>query len=148
MDYEFRLKKIDSINKESLDISYLKDLKRTYSMYEIAIMTRSSPAHILGLKDRGSLKVGCIADISIYDPKKSIDQMFREASFVFKNGDEVVRDGKILKHKKTTTQCIKTTYEKTILKEIDKWIQKYYSLDLDQFRVDEDFFKVGNFKSH
>ena len=33
--------------------------------------------------------------------------MFREASYVFKDGDEVVRNGKVLKHKKTTTQCIK-----------------------------------------
>ena len=64
MDYEFRLQKIDSINKDSLDISYLKDLKRTYSIYEIAIMTRASPAKILGLEDRGSLKEGCIAAVS------------------------------------------------------------------------------------
>ena len=56
-------------------------------MYEIAIMTRASPAEILGLKDRGFLKEGCLADISIYDPKKTIDKMFREASYVFKDGD-------------------------------------------------------------
>ena len=49
--------------------SFLKDIK-TYSLYDIAIMTRSSPANILGLKDRGSLKPGCIADISVYDPKQ------------------------------------------------------------------------------
>ena len=148
MDYEFRLQKIQSINKDSLDFSYLKDLKRTYSMYEIAIMTRASPAEILGLKDRGSLKEGCLADISIYDPKKKIDKMFREASYVFKDGDEVVRNGKVLKHKKTTTQCINTTYDKSVLKEVDKWIKKYYSLELDQFRVDKEFFNVNNFKSH
>ena len=41
-------------------------------MYEIAIMTRSSPAKILGLEDRGSLKPGCIADISIYNPKSQL----------------------------------------------------------------------------
>ena len=58
MDYEFRLEKLNKINPKSLDISYLKDLKRTYSIYEIAIMTRSSPAEILGLNDRGSLKEG------------------------------------------------------------------------------------------
>ena len=55
-------------------------------MYDIAIMTRSSPGRILGLKDRGSLKEGSIADISVYDPIKSIDSMFRGAKYVFKNG--------------------------------------------------------------
>ena len=34
------------------------------------------------------------------------------------------------------------------LKEVDKWIKKYYSLELDQFRVDKEFFNVNNFKSH
>ena len=74
--------------------------------------------------------------------------MFREATYVFKDGDEVVRGGKVLKNKKTTTQCIKTSYEKSILKEVEKWIKGYYSLDLDQFRVDKDYFKIDNFKNH
>ena len=148
MDYEFRLEKFETINQQSLDLSYVKDIKRTYSMYEIAIMTRSSPARILGLEDRGSLKPGCIADISIYNPKKPIDEMFRSASYVFKNGDEIVRNGKIRKYKQTSTQCINTTYEKPILKEIEKWIKKYYSLSLEEFSVDKNFFKDENFKYH
>ena len=59
----------------------------------------------------------------------------------------VVRNGKVLKHKTTSTQCIKTTYDKSILKEVDKWIKRYYSLELDQFRVDQEFFNVNNFGS-
>ena len=39
-------------------------------------MTRAAPAKILGLDDRGSLRNGSVADISIYDPKKPIDKMF------------------------------------------------------------------------
>ena len=31
---------------------------------------------------------------------KNIDQMFRKAKYVFKNGDEIVKNGKILKYKK------------------------------------------------
>tara|TARA_B100000287_G_scaffold430113_1_gene484741 strand:- start:2025 stop:3665 length:1641 start_codon:yes stop_codon:yes gene_type:complete len=148
MDYEFRLEKLGKINKHSLDISYLKDLKRTYSFYEIAIMTRSSPAKILGLNDRGSLKEGCIADISVYNSNKPIDEMFRNALYVFKNGDEIVRNGKVLKYKSTSTQCININYEKSILKQIDKWIKKYYSLDMEQFSVDKNFFNKDNFKYH
>ena len=72
MDYDYRNENIDYLNKESVNISYLKDIKRTYSLYDIAIMTRSSPAKILGLNDRGSLKDGRIADIAIYDPRKKL----------------------------------------------------------------------------
>ena len=61
-------------------------------------MTRAAPARILGLKDRGSLKPGSVADISIYDPNKSIDDMFKAAEYVFKNGIEIVKKGKVLTH--------------------------------------------------
>ena len=60
MDYEFRMQQMSLINDDSIKYSFLKDIKRTYSLYDIAIMTRSSPANILGLKDRGSLKAGLL----------------------------------------------------------------------------------------
>ena len=47
MDYEFRMEQLSLINQESIKFSFLKDIKRTYSLYDIAIMTRSSPANIL-----------------------------------------------------------------------------------------------------
>jgi len=146
MDYEFRLEKISKINQESLKFSFLKDIKRTYSMYDIAIMTRSSPAKILGLKDRGSLRSGCIADISVYDPKKKIDQMFQSAKYVFKNGNEIVRNGKILKYFKSSTIAIDIKYEKSITKDLQNWINRFYSLDVDDFKVNTDFFRNNNFK--
>ena len=146
MDYEFRLEKMSEINQESLNFSFLKDIKRTYSMYDIAIMTRSSPAKILGLKDRGSLKDGCIADISIYDPKKSIDQMFKSAKYVFKNGSEIVRNGRILKFHKSSTIAVDIQYEKSITKDLQSWVNRFYSLDVDDFKVDTDFFRNNNFK--
>jgi formylmethanofuran dehydrogenase subunit A len=146
MDYEFRLEKMSEINQESLKFSFLKDIKRTYSMYDIAIMTRSSPAKILGLKDRGSLRSGCIADISVYDPKKKIDQMFQSAKYVFKNGNEIVRNGKILKYQKSSTIAVDIRYEKSITKELQSWINRFYSLDIDDFKVNTDFFRNSNFK--
>ena len=146
MDYEFRLEKISKINQESLKFSFLKDIKRTYSMYDIAIMTRSSPAKILGLKDRGSLRDGCIADISVYDPKKKIDQMFQSAKYVFKNGNEIVRNGKILKYHKSSTIAVDIRYEKSITKDLQSWVNRFYSLDVDDFKVNTDFFRNSNFK--
>ena len=70
MDPDFRASEFEKINVYAKDISDLKYLKRAYSMYEIAIMTRAAPAKILGLKDRGSLKDGSIADISVYELKQ------------------------------------------------------------------------------
>ena len=49
--------------------------------------------------------------------------MFRKAEYVFKNGEEIVKNGKVLNFKRTKTQCINVSYEKSILKEVDKWIK-------------------------
>ena len=70
-------------------------------------MTRSSPARILGLNDRGSLAPGCLADISIYNPKK-IDEMFRSAVYVFKNGDEIVKNGRVNNFKQSIYSMLNT----------------------------------------
>ncbi len=148
MDLEYRLMEIDKINKSSNKISYLKDIKRIYSMYEIAIMTRAAPAKLLGLKDRGSLKEGCIADISVYNPKKKIDKMFESAVFVFKNGENIVRNGKIIKFKQGRTQTLNITSNKSIRRDLQKWFDKFYSLDLDTFEIDKKFFGEKNFQTH
>jgi formylmethanofuran dehydrogenase subunit A len=109
-------------------------------------MTRAAPAKILGLNDKGSLKEGSNADIAIYDPKKPIDKMFSSAEYVFKNGIEIVREGQILRHLKTSTNCLKLNYDRNIHKKIQNWFNNYYSLRLDEFEIDENFFEDGNFR--
>ena len=39
MDYDFRMQQISLINQDSIKFSFLKDIKRTYSLNDIAIMT-------------------------------------------------------------------------------------------------------------
>ena len=148
MDKDYRNKKIENTNLSSRKYSNLQDLKRTYDLYEIAIMTRASPAILLGLKDRGSLRPGSIADISIYDPNKPIDKMFENAFLVFKEGEKIVKNGKIIKYKNGRTQSLKLDYDKSICGDLQKWFNQYYSLDLDTFNVDENFFREDNFNFH
>ena len=146
MDLDFRNSEIDKININAKEIGNIKSIKRTYNLYEIVIMTRAAPARILGLKDRGSLKPGSVADISVYDPNKSIDDMFRAAEYVFKNGNEIVKKGKVLHHMKTSTKCLNLKYDAKIHKKIKSWFNNYYSLNLDEFEVDESFFAENNFE--
>ena len=146
MDSDFRNSEIDKININAKEIGNIKSIKRTYNLYEIVIMTRAAPARILGLKDRGSLKPGSVADISIYDPNKSIDDMFRAAEYVFKNGNEIVKKGKVLSHMQTVTKCLNLKYDAKIHKKIKSWFNNYYSRSLNEFEVDESFFTENNFE--
>ncbi len=146
MDGDFRNSELNKINKSAREICNLKFINRTYSFYDLAIMTRAAPAKILGLSDRGSLKEGSIADIAIYDPKKPIDKMFKNAELVFKNGIEIVKKGKVQRHLKTKTNFLKLNYDKKIHSKIKDWLDNYYSLNLSEFEVEEKYFKENNFQ--
>ena len=83
------------LSKAALALSTLASIGREYTFEEIAVMTRAAPARLLGLKDRGHLGPGAIADVAVYRRDKSIAKMLGRAAFVFKNGDLVVKDGEI-----------------------------------------------------
>jgi len=74
MDKTFRNDAFDKLNLDAQAMSNLKSLEREYSLYEIATMTRSAPAKLIGLNDRGHLGVGAAADITVYT-----DQADKEA---------------------------------------------------------------------
>ena len=71
--------------------------------------------------------------------------MFKNAKYVFKNGDEIVNNGKVLKYKKTSTIAASIKYEKSIVKNVENWTNRFYSLDKEEFKVDENFFRQDNF---
>ena len=84
MNADYRAEVMSKLNQEALAMTMLPDLKREYTLHEIAIMTRSAAARLMGLYDRGSLAPGCIADIAVYTPQNDIRAMFANAHKVFK----------------------------------------------------------------
>ena len=79
------------------------------------------------------------------ESKKPYDQMFSKAKFVFKNGKKIIQDGKICNIIRGSTQSLKLNYDKKIRKNIKKWFDNYYSLDLETFEIDDNFFSENNF---
>lgn len=95
MDRDERARWMERLPKSALETTTLPDLRREYSLSEIAMMTRAAPARLLGLADRGHLGAGALADVAVYDDVPDRTAMFRAAHLVFKSGDLVVRDGKL-----------------------------------------------------
>lgn len=88
-DRTFRETALAEIHGEAAASSELKGMSRQYRIDEIATMTRSAPAAILGLSDRGRLAPGCLADVVIYREHENIEQMFAEPQYVFRRGSLV-----------------------------------------------------------
>ena len=139
MDKSFRNSILETLPKSIQDHTILKSLKREYSLNEISIMTRSAPAKILGLKNKGNFSVGSDADITIYDKNKNdIEEMFSHPSMVLKDGKIVVENGKIKKYIWGDTQTVKPEYDKSIEKNLKKFFDKYHTMKLENYIISND----------
>ena len=138
MDRSFRNDMLSTINKQAATVSILSSLDREYSLYEIAIMTRAAPARSLGLKNRGHLGAGAMADITIYDDIGNKEKMFSKPAYVFKDGELIVRNGKIVKVIKGNTHTLRPEYDKSIERSLKKYFDKYQTIKLGNFKIDDD----------
>jgi len=135
MDYEFRLECLSQLNPQSVEMSLLKELKKEFSLYDIAIMTRTAAAQMLGLKDRGHLNVGAMADIAVYRPQADKEAMFNHADFVFKNGELVIKNGEVQARKNGMTQIVQPHFESQIKRDVQTYYDQFYNLKLHNFQV-------------
>lgn len=96
MNKDYRNEIASGLNKQSRGACGLAGLEREYNLYEIAIITRAGTARALGLTDKGHLGPGAQADITIYHLQADHEAMFSTPAYVFKGGQLVVKDGKIV----------------------------------------------------
>ncbi len=138
MDRTFRNAKLSAINKDAAATSILASIDREYSLYEIAIMTRAAPARSLGLKNRGHLGPGAIADITVYTEHQNKEKMFATPEYVFKNGELIVKKGRLIKLVNGGTHTIRPEFDKSIERSLKRYFDKYQTVSLGNFKIDDD----------
>ena len=139
MDKSFRNDILNQLPKDILEHTILHTLNREYTLNEIAIMTRSAPAKILGLSKKGNFSHGSDADITIYDKnKKDPEDMFANPSMVLKDGKVVVENGKIKEYIWGKTQTVAPEYDKSIEKNLGKFFDKYHTMKLSNYIISDD----------
>jgi len=138
MDRSFRNDMLSTINKDAAAASVLGSIDREYSLYDIAIMTRAAPARSLGLKNRGHLGSGSIADITVYNDVKNREKMFEKPLYVFKDGELVAKNGKIVKVSTGGTHVLRPEYDKSIERSLKSYFDKYQTIKLGNFKIDDD----------
>ncbi len=128
MDRAYREEVLATVNPKVLQYSALADLKREYSLSEIAIITRAGPAKILGLKNKGHLGVGADADITVYSPDDNYELMFSLPYLVIKGGEVLVEDTEIRKSVVGKTICATPEYDHQRDSSIETWFDDHYSI--------------------
>ncbi len=147
MDRSFRNDMLATINKGAAAASILGSLDREYTLYEIATMTRAAPARSLGLKNRGHLGAGAAADITVYSDLKNREKMFEKPLYVFKDGELIVKNGKIIKVVNGSTHTLRPEFDRSIERSLKQYFDRYMTVKLDNFKIkDEEITDLGNGK--
>jgi formylmethanofuran dehydrogenase subunit A len=131
---------LSTIHPEAQKMTTLASIEREYTLQEIAIMTRAGAAKLIGLQNRGGLSAGNWADITIYTDNADRQKMFEKPDYVFKDGEVVVIDGKVVHTKWGTTHIVKPDYDKSIEKDLKVYFDKYLTMKIDNFRISDDEF--------
>jgi formylmethanofuran dehydrogenase subunit A len=154
MSAKYREKTLLEVNKAVNKRSVLPTIDREYDFNEVAIMTRAGQARAFGLeKYKGHLGVGAYADIAVYDLNPQaidpaneyelIEEKFSKAALTIKDGTVVVRDGEITEVVEGRTYwanpSVDESLEKEVYKDIDYYFKKYYSVNLANYPVTEEY---------
>lgn len=152
---EARNAAIKRINKRATRRSSLESLEREYSLLELATVTRSSPAKILGLTSKGHLGPGADADIALYrvDPSETdiskdfrkVRAALRSAAYTIKAGEIVVRDGEVVGVPDGKTFWVDAQVSEDSWKEMESDLkdkfESYYTVQLENYPIGEEYLK-------
>ena len=138
MDRSFRNDMLSTIHRGAVEMSVIKDITREFSLYEIAVLTRAGPARSLGLKDRGHLGAGAVADVVLYRPDENWDTVFRHPVLVIKGGQTVVKDGEIIHMPRGRTLRQSVEFDSGIEKELKPHFEMSRTTRLSNFKISDD----------
>lgn len=144
MSRDARDEAIARLPQDAVAMTSLPSIEREYTLNEVAIMTRAAPAKLLGLKDRGHLGAGALADVAVYTPGKDLAKMFRFAHLVFKDGDLVVRDGRVTHYRWGRALNVKPVYDKAIDRRLAGYYDRHFGASRDLFAVKEHLLPRGD----
>jgi formylmethanofuran dehydrogenase subunit A len=64
--------------------------------------------------------------------------MFAKPDFVFKDGQLVVKDGKVVKVTWGATHTTKPAFDNGVEKDLKNYFDKYHTMQLDNFKISND----------
>ena len=143
MDRSFREEQFAKLAKAARKHSNLLEIKREYTLEEIAIVTRAAPAKILGLTDRGHLGAGAVGDVVVYQDNPDREAMFARADYVLKDGTVIVKNGEIVDLVYGRTHQVTPAYDGAMDARMDRWFDEAIGYKAKTFKMSDDEIRGG-----
>ncbi len=139
MDKDFRNEQAGNVNQKAIANTNLLDIDREFTMQEIAIISRAAPAKLLGLSNKGQIGIGADADVTIYDEMEDREAMFNAARYVIKSGELFINNHEFCSDLDGRIMHVAPQYDKAIENKIRPFFEDYYTIQFDNYAVDDDY---------
>jgi formylmethanofuran dehydrogenase subunit A len=136
MDRTYRDEQLARVNAKLLAGSALADgLAREYTLEEIAIVTRAGPARLLGLSHKGHLGVGADADVTVYEKRDNVAEMFATPRYVVKGGSVVVEEGQLRRAPAGQRLYVQPQFDRAVEAGLRRHFDRYSTVAFDHYPV-------------
>jgi formylmethanofuran dehydrogenase subunit A len=135
MDREERERELAGLPEIVDSHATIRSIEREYGWSDVAAMTRSGPARLLGLADRGHLRPGARADIAVYRDDPNRTAMLSAATLVLKGGEVVVKEGAVVRSVSGETLSLAIEGETGINRRAEAYLQERFGCGLAGFAV-------------
>ncbi|MEM2086415.1 MAG: formylmethanofuran dehydrogenase subunit A [Archaeoglobaceae archaeon] len=153
MSKKMREGELSKVNAYVQKATGLGSIEVEKTLYEVINMTRSLPAKILGLENKGHIGIGADADIAIYnlnpletDTSKEFEKVyktFKSAEYTIKGGEIIVKSGELVKEVYGKTFWVDATKKadiQAVMPDVKEYFN-YYSVQLGNYGVEERWIK-------
>lgn len=134
-DKSFRDEQFAKLHPVAQQMSILPQIKREYTLAEIAIVTRAGPARLLGMRDVGHLGAGAVADIAVYRDDPDREAMFSAPAWVIKAGEPVVRAGRIVAQPRGSTHVVRPEFDRAIERDLAAYFESHMTQGFKGFAI-------------
>ncbi len=140
MDKDHRDAEFARLPKAARELSILPSIRREYTLFEIAILTRAGPARLLGLeRELGHLGPGALADVAVYREDADRARMFETTHLLFKRGRLVVRDGEVLQPELGgAVHRVRPDFDRAIERRVRAFFERFRDQRLGSFVLGEE----------
>lgn len=129
MDRSLRTAALERVDRRLAERSALRDLEREYTLSEVAQVTRSAPARILGLTNKGHLAPGADADLTVYTEQADKEAMFRRPWLVVAGGEVLVDEGELRGQRTGRTWVLAPPADSQAERIVRQWYDRFGSYD-------------------
>lgn len=152
MDRDHRNAVLETLPAAVREVTHLADIRREYTLSEIATITRAAPARLLGIDaEYGHLGPGAVADVAVYERRGDWAATFAAPRHLLRRGRFVVENGELVEEaalEPGAVHVLDLPDDLPVRRRAARFFDEVRGLSLASFELAEEEYATGGLERH